>query len=70
MITYLDRLLKSDSVFLAKADSSPFEHLCLLSKVGDGESLVLGQQGSVLAADQVIDLVQQVLASLHPGIPF
>ena len=70
MITYLDRLLKSDSVFLAKADSSPFEHLCLLSKVWDGESLVLGQQGPILTADQIIDLVEQVLASLHPCVPF
>ena len=70
MITYLDRLLKSDRVFLAKADSSPFEHLCLLSKVWDGESLVLGQQGPILTADQIIDLVEQVLASLHPCVPF
>ena len=70
MITYLDRLLKSDSVFLAKADSSPFEHLCLLGEVGDGERLVLCEQRLILTADQVIDLVEQVLASLHPAIPF
>ena len=63
IFTYLDRLLKSDSVLLTKADSSPFEHLSLLSEVGDGKSFVLREKCSVLATDQVIDFIEQVLAS-------
>ena len=68
--TYLDRLLKSDSVVLTKANSSPLKHLSLLSKVGDGKSLVLSEQGSVWTANQVINLVEQVLTSQYPCVSF
>lgn len=63
IFTYLDRLLKSDSVLLTKADSSPFKHLSLLSEVGDLKICVLCEKCSVLATDQIIDFIEQIFAS-------
>ena len=70
ILTYLDRLLKSDCVILTEANSSPLEHLRLLSEIRNRKRLVLREQGPVLAADQVIDLIEQILAPLHPLVSF
>ena len=70
ILTYLDRLLKSDCVILAEANSSPLKHLCLLSEIRNRKRLILCKQGPVLAADQIIDLIEQILAPLYPLVSF
>ena len=70
ILTYLDRLLKSDCVILAEANSSPLEHLRLLSEIRNRKRLILCKQGPVLAADQIIDLIEQILAPLYPLVSF
>lgn len=68
--SYLDRLLQTESVLFTKANTGPFEHLRLFGKVGNGKGLVLGEERLVLARDQVVDFVKQVLAALDPLFSF
>ena len=55
---------------MAETDASPFEHLCLLRKIRDRKRLIRREQGLILAAYQIVDLVEQILASLHPLVSF
>ena len=68
--TYLDGLLKTEGVLFAEANSGPFEHLGLLGEVRDGEGLVLGEKSLIVGTDQVVDLVEEVLAALDPLLSF
>ena len=55
---------------MAETDASPFEHLCLLREIRDRKRLIRREQGLILAANQIVDLVEQILASLHPLVSF
>ena len=68
--TYLDGFLEAKGVFLTKADSSPFEHLGLFGKVRNLELGILCQKRAVLGRDQIVDLVEEISASLNPLVSF
>ena len=69
-VSYLDGLLQAQSVLFTEADAGPFEHLGLLSEVRDGERLVLGEKSLIVGTNQVVDLVEEVLAALDPLLSF
>jgi len=66
----LDGLLETKSVVFTEANAGPIEHLGFLREVGDAERLVLGKKDAVLRRDQIIDLVEKVLAAANPILSF
>ena len=62
--------METKSVVFTEANAGPIEHLGFLREVGDAERLVLGKKDAVLRRDQIIDLVEKVLAAANPILSF